>query len=330
MEYNLKLVDYANDLQVCVYGKNYKRKESRSEDNKSVVDDNKQYTKDFWSNTWHNPKSNKIEIVPYGFKVIDVPFGVGKMLFPIDRFLDDTSDMWYSLEFEDLKKIVDEKIMEEEISKSYKNAFDSLRRTKQTIYKLARGNVWDLFVTITLADSDIRFDLDKAKEIVKKKINSLKTHGCNFGYLLIPEQHESGAWHFHGLIKNYKGLTLKRAINPHNGNYIRHNGMLVYNIIEFESLGYNTVSFVQDNSKVTKYITKYITKDMELKYPHKKKYLNSKGLNRGNEKYFLIQDEKEIEQILEGSYGYVPVLTHGKQVFNYYHNCYSKYMEYKK
>lgn len=330
LQYNLKIKEFANDISVNYYDVHIRRNGGMEEDDKRVNKASKQCIGNNISNTWNNPKTGKVEVIPEGFRVTYNPFEECEYLFPEDRFL--TEDVFYGMEFEELLPIVQKGLEEERRVKDFSNVMRSLRRTKQNIYTIARGSRWDLFVTLTIADNELRNDLDKAKKYVGKYINNLKNRSCpDLKYLLVFERHPtSGAWHIHGLFKDIHGLKLKRAINPHTEKLIVKNEMQVYNMPQFDKLGFSTATYVQSNDKVTQYILKYITKEMAKEFPGKRSYLCSKGLPRGTEVLFDIEKEEDIPEMLEKVFGYVPEMTHGKVVRNIYTDSDVKYMQYRK
>lgn len=302
MKYNLKLTEYPDNIQISYYEYSISRC-----DNEENINDIKP---DFISNIskyWYNPKTKQIEIIPKGYIVELDPFTNEEYL------LQNVSDI-------DMEK---EKI---------KNTFRSLRKTKQNIYEIARGSVWDLFITLTISDKNIRFSLEECKKRIGKRLNNIRRdYAANLKHLLIFERHPtSQAWHVHGLLKNIDGLTLNKACNYHTGELLEKNGKQIYNIKEFESIGYNTATFIEDNNRVTQYILKYISKDLAFEYPNKKSYLCSKGLPRGNEILLEVDSEEDINNVFNEYFGYVPKMTHLKLGYNYYNGGNVKYMQFRK
>lgn len=86
----------------------------------------------------------------------------------------------------------------------------SMRRSKKQIYYLARSNVWEWFVTLTLDGKKIdRYDFENASKKVRKWFENIKRRKApDLYYLIVPEQHKDGAWHFHGLLGGCDGLSL--------------------------------------------------------------------------------------------------------------------------
>ena len=183
----MKITNYKNDLQISYYGKRYNRNEdegSAEENGKRISKRDKHVITDNIPNTWYNPKTSEIEVIPEGFEVIQHPFTNEYLLFPLPKYIQ--SDTWYSLDFEILKKLVQQQMDEENEKRHVANVYRSLRRTKQTIYNLCRANDWILFVTFTIADADARYNLDEVKKLVRSKINSLRVNKkLNFGYVFI-------------------------------------------------------------------------------------------------------------------------------------------------
>lgn len=331
MQYNLKIKDYPDSVQVSVYTTKITRGDDiNDEDNTRVNKGCKRNINDYIQDTWYNPETNQNEIIPEGFRVIEHPFFKYEMLYPEEKYIDD--DVWIDMDYEKMLPIVQKKIEAEKNIKKYANEMRSVRRTKQTLYEIARGSSWELFVTITIGDDDKRYDLSEVKRYVSKRINNVKSkYNLDFKYLLIPEKHKDGAWHLHGLFKEIRGLKLRRAINPYTGQKIVKNGIQVYNIPLLDVVGYTTATYVQNNARVTQYITKYITKEMEIEFPGQRKYLASLHLPRGNEMLYDTDESGQcVEDVLQEIYGYVPVMTYGKIVRNVYTDSNNKYMQFKK
>lgn len=78
----------------------------------------------------------------------------------------------------------------------------AVSRAKRVILELALCNRWDYFCTFTLdKDKYNRYDLHKwYKDFSQWIRDQRKKHGCMIRYILIPELHEDGAWHIHGLM----------------------------------------------------------------------------------------------------------------------------------
>lgn len=152
----------------------------------------------------------------------------------------------------------------------------NISRAKSKIYEYAMCNDFDYFVTLTLDPK--KFDRYDLKEYVKKLgkfINNYNTnHKAKVQYVLIPEIHENGAWHMHGLIK---GILKKHLIKNSNG---------FWEWGHYTSrFGYMSLGKIKSKEACAKYITKYISKDIDntIKELGAKTYYCSRGLRKAEE-----------------------------------------------
>lgn len=152
----------------------------------------------------------------------------------------------------------------------------SLNRTKTLIRDLVLCNDFDLFCTFTFDPKKVdRFNLGrcelKMRMWLHHQADNSRERGKQFKYLIVPEEHKNGGWHFHALIAGYTGTL-------HDSKHFSASGRLIYNITSFRS-GFTTAVAIDDKEKVSGYITKYITKDFIKKY-NKRRFLSSRNLNR--------------------------------------------------
>lgn len=168
-----------------------------------------------------------------------------------------------------------------------RSAKSSMCRTKNRVYYLARSNVWDWFVTLT-------FDPGKVDSMcydacVSKLGSFLRTcrRKCpDVRYLMVPEHHKSGRFHFHGLFAGCDSLGFLDS-GKRDGRHV------VYNIGSYK-LGFSTATRIDDNRKVTQYIGKYITKELCAVSVGRKRYWASRNLAEAEtEEYFLEGSERE-------------------------------------
>ena len=152
----------------------------------------------------------------------------------------------------------------------------AFKRSKNMIYKLACNNKpWDYFVTFTFnSDKVDRYNFSEVSKKLSKWIDNIKQkYGCkDMGYIIVPEKHKDGAWHFHGLFKNCDNL------NFIDSGLKDKQGRTIYNILNYK-FGFTTATKLSDIDKAVSYILKYISKDLfgdNLK--GKKRYWRSKNL----------------------------------------------------
>ena len=143
----------------------------------------------------------------------------------------------------------------------------AIQRTKTAITDYSLCNDFQYFVTLTLDPKKIdRYDYNK---IVPKITYFLRRNLTK--YLLVPEKHKDGAFHFH-LLANIPTTQLSHTFA---NNYT----LSTYN------LGYSNARPITqsetDRQRISYYIQKYITKDLIKTVPNgRKRYWVSKNLQQ--------------------------------------------------
>lgn len=178
-----------------------------------------------------------------------------------------------------------------------KRSAESLSRTRSKVFELSLCNSFEYFFTLTFNPE--KFNRANLKDCYSKVANYIKNYNnrkdADIKYLLIPERHEDGSWHFHGLMKNVP-FELLHEFTPADwdlskGKRLPHrliksvkSGKKVYHWEYMTAnFGWNTLEDVQSVMRVSKYITKYITKSMSdslSSEPDAHLYYCSKGLAR--------------------------------------------------
>lgn len=167
------------------------------------------------------------------------------------------------------------------------------------MYKIARANTWDWFITLTFNRKKVndRTDYISLQKKVSKFFDNIRQRKCpDLKYVLVPEQHkkieENGlkAWHFHGLLSNCSELTFEKL----DIGYTKKTKEIVYSIKEFK-LGYNTATKVKNNEAVTRYIAKYITKSLCYATKNRQRYLVSKSCNRPKEYTYMVENSYSVD-----------------------------------
>lgn len=128
----------------------------------------------------------------------------------------------------------------------------SMRRARSKLRRLALTNDFEYFVTLTLDPSKIdRYD---GSAVVKKlnqwTDNMVRRHGLR--YILVPELHKDGAFHFHGFMAG-KGLKMVDS-------GVKWDDRPVFNLPQW-TLGYSTAQKLYgDYHAAVGYCCKYIGK----------------------------------------------------------------------
>lgn len=153
-----------------------------------------------------------------------------------------------------------------------KKLLNNITRAKNTIFELAMCNDWDYFVTLTLSPEKLqklgldRYDLKGFYKYFSKWLNNQSRHS-KITYLLVPEQHKSGAWHFHGFMSGLDSEQLRLFSRfDHLPLYILnkiYNNELIYEWLPFsEKFGFCDFEFIKNQEKCSSYVTKYISKEL--------------------------------------------------------------------
>ncbi len=171
----------------------------------------------------------------------------------------------------------------------------SINRTKTKISDYILCNNFTHFITFTfdpknskVKSEEDRHDLRKMSKLLitwvnSEQINHFRRHGQRFRYLIVPERHKNGAWHFHAVFQDYKNeiedfyssknkyLTVDE-IRSKNKKPKNERGFLPR-----YTLGRSEIAPVKDKMRMASYIKKYITKEL-IQEKYKKRYWASRNL----------------------------------------------------
>ena len=183
---------------------------------------------------------------------------------------------------------------EERRWKDYENAQRSLRYTKKAIRNHIRNNKHTHFLTLTF-DSEKYPDNESRIKRVDTWIKQMRRKYKDFNYVLVFELHKSGLIHVHGCMDLTK-FPLREAVNPHNNNKMFDSkGRELFNLPDWDSTGFSSITELGDSSKVSNYITKYVTKDLEEIVPDNKKRYRASLSRKPIQRYLT---ESEVKNFL--------------------------------
>lgn len=204
------------------------------------------------------------------------------LLNAYEYYPDSPDKCWRNIFSGDIEKKPDIYVPEDMEKKKARSEYVSRARSLNRVYHLARSNVWDWFFTLTFNPEKVdSFDYDSAKKALSIWLNNVKKKCPDMVYLLVPELHKSGRIHFHGLFSKCDDLGFA------DSGHRTKKGQVIYNVGSYK-LGWSTATRVDDNTRVTKYLSKYITKDLCNSTFGKKRYWASRN----------IEDVEPVEHIL--------------------------------
>lgn len=167
----------------------------------------------------------------------------------------------------------------------------NLRRTRRAISDIALSNKWQYFVTLTFNPEKVNsYDYQEVTAKLSQMLkNWRKRYAPDMVYIVVPERHKSGRWHFHMLVSNIEGISLEESGKRDK------KGRAIYNIGEYK-LGFTTATEVHNSEATSRYITKYITKEVLEIAKDKKRYWVSRNAKRPKKEKGLL-DESQIDDI---------------------------------
>ena len=170
----------------------------------------------------------------------------------------------------------------------------SRNRTINKIYDIARSNYWEWFLTFTFNPDKVdSFDYALCTKKLSQWLKNTKKQCPDMMYLVVPEQHKSGRWHFHGLFANVENMTFIDS-------GIVQKGKRVYNLGNYK-LGFTTATRIEDLHRTVTYILKYISKELCMHTKGKKRYWASRNVKLPELYQFLVPLNGEVmNEIFEG------------------------------
>lgn len=179
--------------------------------------------------------------------------------------------------------------------------FDSaLSRARNMCREYCLCNPWEYFVTLTFDEDKVcsRYDLAGLVKELMQHIQNLNKQGYNIKYVLVPEFHQDGAVHLHGLMS---GIPVRPRPDwwPTTVN-LKKDGAYYDHCPLFSSrYGFSAVEAIRDPVASGFYVSKYINKSMaqkaDLKGVHT--YYHSRGLLTSTPLGFLYRESVEFDAV---------------------------------
>lgn len=129
---------------------------------------------------------------------------------------------------------------------------NNIARAKARVKEYVLCNSWQYWCTFTISPERFdRYNLGTYQKAFSEFLHNFnKKRTSKITFVLVPEMHEDGAWHMHGLLSGFEAGDL----------YENRFGYLGWKAYE-ERFGYISMSPVRDVEKTASYALKYMTKD---------------------------------------------------------------------
>lgn len=145
----------------------------------------------------------------------------------------------------------------------------SLSRTRKRINYIANSGNFKYFCTFTFSpESCDRYSYDEVSSCMHAFLRSLRLDYSDIQYIVVPELHKDGAFHFHGLFSDHLPVIY--------AGFFKRSGGHIYHIKSF-TYGFSSATIISDPFRVASYITKYISKDLCAVSANKRRYWYSRS-----------------------------------------------------
>lgn len=150
----------------------------------------------------------------------------------------------------------------------------SLSRTRSRIRHISRCFQPKYFVTFTFNKESVnRYDYDEVAKAFSRYLRSLSP---DVQYIVVPELHADGAFHFHGLFSSQLPVSYSGKFKHRRSDGSWSDPFESFHVDGY-SLGFSDATVVKSSVAVSNYIVKYITKDLCAVSKGKKRYWYSKS-----------------------------------------------------
>lgn len=180
----------------------------------------------------------------------------------------------------------------------------SLSRSRSAVRDYILSNEWQYFVTLTVRKEVVnRYSLSDILALIRPFLHELGRNK-GFKYMIVPERHKDGAYHFHGVMSGIDVCDLP----PYAPKDALDAGYQQWPLWS-KKFGFNTVGRIKDAIGVGFYVSKYITKDLcsEAVKAGQHTYFHSRGLNKPQVVGWSFAPMPLLDRVLSGHYEYCSV-----------------------
>lgn len=200
----------------------------------------------------------------------------------------------------------------------------SLSRSRRVILEKALCNPWEWFCTFTIAEDKCdRKNLIAWRDSFTQWMRDQRKKGLDIKYLIVPEQHEDGSWHAHGLFSGLKDTDLVTFKEMDRRGYRTTKGRRLPKKLRFSNyrnwpayqnkFGFCSFGKIVNPVAASFYITKYITKDNDrmVRDVGLHSYYVSKGLQGATKHLDFFGRQPSIDRFLTNKYEFCATgMTH--------------------
>ncbi len=191
----------------------------------------------------------------------------------------------------------------------------SVSRTRRLVLEKALCNPWDWFCTFTISKEKFdRFDLKAWHKSFTQWILDQRKKGFDIKYLIVPEMHQDGSWHAHGLFAgvpesqliSFREMDKQGYRSPEGRRLPRKliNSDYMNWMPYMQKFGFCSFGPIKDPVAAGFYITKYVTKDNDrmVKEVGLHSYWPSRGLNVAQKHVDFYGRDPAIDRLLVNDY----------------------------
>lgn len=267
--FNVRVKKYLNTEQIQVFSESLLSSGSEREDKRKVIRETG-------------------EIVPTNRRILEDCFDMQKKATKIDgleKYMQKKDTKIEQLVFEYPNQVIGYMLHDSNDEESKRRSY---RRTKTKVLDMSKCNNWEWFFTLTFNPEKVdSFDYEQVTSKLSNWFIQMRRKCPDMKYLVVPEQHESGRWHFHGLFENVENMVFVDSGKRDK------KGRVIYNVGNYR-LGFSTATKIEDVNKASNYIAKYITKEMCDVTKGKKRYWNSRNVQLPEVIDYLIEGKQDM------------------------------------
>lgn len=175
----------------------------------------------------------------------------------------------------------------------------SYSRSRSMVLQYALCNKWDYFITITVNRELFNaYELDDVYGYLSQWLRDYRKVYGGIAYVLVPERHKDGAWHFHGLIS---GICPEHVVPFVSGVHpwkLVEKGYRNFPLLS-KAIGFVSLGSLKNAVGAGFYVTKYITKEHANDSYYSHLYYCTRGLKTARPVYDVYANDLELDKLIQ-------------------------------